>query len=337
MADNNNVKFFSNGRPCLAIKKPKLLRKKNEEGSFLIEVLVAGTILLMLAASAVTHLTTLNNVNVRTEARDKALVLINSLHETMQSAGCGLDVSVAKEGSGATPWDRVGSCAFKAIQNNLSSPVANTEIDEDGHLYFTGATPDLNTIANFCAAKGEANGGINKCELGDQDYQRTVLLNNSGTEVLYQVHIRYWFEKTGVTDPSTVCGPAIANAGMPNVIARSVTLTWDIFDQTETINIVKRQNVPADSIEFSSSARVGVYLTAPTETMTLSYVPSSGPARTNFMVTRKNDTNTFPGAKCLWFPYIDKNSYNVLGLRPSFTANPGKTFDGIPNLTNEAL
>jgi hypothetical protein len=341
VADNNNVKFFSIVRPCLRNKKSKFARiKRNEEGSFLIEVLVAGTILLMLAASAVSHITSLTNLKVQTETRDRALVLMNTLHETMQAAGCGFDIGIAKVETffvggtsvQTTPFSRVGSCAFKAI-SNVSSGNATYQLDEDSNLVFS--PNNLASVADFCANPTYGGG---KCELGDQDFDRTIKLNDVGIEVKYSIRVRYWFEKSGSTISTNSCATNFStDPGMPNVIARKLEVSWpnnSTASGVETVTSVRRQNIPADTLAFSSSTRAGVY-SGSSVVMNIPMYELDGTIKDNFQVTRLN-TAASGGAACVWLPYIDiANS----AIKPTFTIGgaPIAFPLGIDALENGAL
>ncbi len=331
MADNKNVKFFCRVKTIFNKRKSSYVHSKNEEGSFLIDVLVAGSILLLLAASAVSHMNSLINIKVESEARDQALVLSTTLQQVMQSAGCGLNVSVAKVDGGTSPWERVSSCAFSANANNEVSSYSGTTNDIDGNVQF--GSPTLANISSYCNAKGAGN----KCELGDQEFVRKVTLNDSNIEISYDVKIRYWFEKTGETKPSDACSSinfsSASSVGMPDVIARKITLTWanpSISTGKESITVIKRQNIPTDTLEFSSSARVGVYSNADSKIMSLKFKDGANEYG-NFQVTRKKADS----AKCLWFPYIDKNAASSVGAIPTFPNIV--SFSTVPTLTSVGI
>ena len=280
---------------------------KNEEGSFLVEVLIASVILITIAAGAVAQLTSLTNIKVQTETRDRGLVLANSLHENMQAAGCGFDVGATKtnaDTTGQQPWARVGSCAFRAIEH--FGP------DEDGNVILTGTRDDAK---NFCSANGES--GI--CELGDQDFNRKVNITYDNREITYHITVNYWFEKTGKTSANTSCTTGvnpISTVGLPDVIVRKVNVSWPNVGKSggrEDITVIKRQNIPSDSLEFSSSSRVGLY--AATSASSVVMIPNiDGIVFTKVTRIKKDVTvpvgnTTFKGgATCVWFPYVDVNS-----------------------------
>lgn len=275
----------------------------------------------MIAATSVTQLTSLTKIKVQSETRDRAIILANGLHENMQAAGCGFDVSAVKEGvdtrdissSGTIqqPWFRVYTCAYKAIEQ---ARLNGSTIDEDGNLVPPGAAI-LNAM-NFCTQNGESG----RCEMGDQDFDREVLVNGGTTTIKFHITVNYWFEKTGLTTTASSCSSKIVGVPVqPDVIVRKVNIEWPnptkIGDK-EDITVIKRQNIPADSIEFSSSSRVGVYSDSASRVVMNSTISNdSGTQKVLIKVTRDKltaaavgNTSFYGGATCLWFPYIDKNA-----------------------------
>ncbi len=316
MADNNYVKLFDFIRHYFKNTKKQNKHVTNEEGSFLVEVLVAASILLILAASAVSHLSTLTNIKIQTETRDRALTLMTSLHENMQSAGCGFDVGVTKivvkdvvSLATTTPWSRVLTCAFSTIAATRNSPYAGIMIDEDGNAVLDNIYNDnLYFISAFCYDRAPDG----KCELGDQEFIRPVILNDSGVEVKYEVKVNYWFEKTGTTNSSTACTGGtntIDKVQQPDVIARKVTLSWkniSLASGKETISVTKRQNIPQDSIAFSSSTRVGGYFNSGSTVVMYPDIIDGSIQVSSLQVTRNTLSNG--GSNCIWFPFLVKNA-----------------------------
>lgn len=277
---------------------------KNEEGSFLVEVLVASVVLLLIAAGAVSQLTSLTNIKVQTETRDRGLVLANSLHENMQAAGCGFDVSSVKDPDASIdqkPWARVGSCAFKSIEKSRLG-------DEEGNVYFGS----VDAAKSFCTDSSINSDAL--CEMGDQDFDREIYVNGGSTKVKFHVTVNYWFEKTGETNSTTSCDsglPAINTVNQPDVIVRKVNVSWPNVSKAndkEDITVIKRQNIPADTVEFSSSSRVGLYSSSANTVVLLPKIDTDQFTK----VSRIKRSSANGGANCVWFPYIDKEN------RPSF-------------------
>lgn len=300
---------------------------RNEEGSFLVEVLFAAAILLMIAATSVSQLTSLTRIKVQSETRDRGIILANGLQENMQAAGCGFDVSnVNNSGVAASneletqkPWARVFTCAFSAL---AASPALT---DDDGN--YTG---DQN------AADATALCGGSRCEMGDQEFERKVTLNESGTKVTFKIVVSYWFEKTGSTSSNDQCA-TLSSVKQPDVIVRKVNVSWPNVTKTnsrEDLTVVKRQNIPADTVEFSSSSRVGGYSEADRVVM------SGNVSTVNIQVTRLKKTTVSigttvkGGANCVWFPYINKDAI------PAFSVNGAPSTASIasfPPLENRSL
>lgn len=306
----------------------------------------------MIAATSVTQLTSLTKIKVQSETRDRAIILANGLHENMQAAGCGFDVSYAKEGvdtkdanSGGNtqqPWLRVYTCAFNAIEQARNVP--GVVINEDGNF-----VPTDNLIGNarsFCNSYGQSS----RCEMGDQVFDREVLVNGATTKVKFHVTVNYWFEKTGLTSTSTQCsaGPGASTVKQPDVIVRKVNIEWPNPTKDgakEDITVIKRQNIPSDTVEFSSSSRVGTY--SDNNTVMISGITNlAGTVVVGVKVTR-NKLTTTPvgntsfdgGANCVWFPFIDRNA--VAPNQVQFSVNGGVFYTPILGntdpLTNKEL
>ena len=344
------MKLCSCARKSFKHLRSRFALSKNEEGSFLVEILIASAVLLMIAATSVTQLTSLTKIKVQSETRDRAIILANGLHENMQAAGCGFDVSAVKEGvdtrdissSGTIqqPWFRVYTCAYKAIEQ---ARLNGSTIDEDGNLVPPGAA--ISNAMNFCTQNGESG----RCEMGDQDFDREVLVNSGTTTIKFHITVNYWFEKTGLTTTASSCSSKIVGVPVqPDVIVRKVNIEWPnptkIGDK-EDITVIKRQNIPADSIEFSSSSRVGTY--SDNNTVMISGITNlAGTVVVGVKVTR-NKLTTTPvgntsfdgGANCVWFPFIDRNA--VAPNQVQFSVNGGVFYTPILGntdpLTNKEL
>ena len=164
------MKLCSCARKSFKHLRSRFALSKNEEGSFLVETLIAAVILLIIAATAVSQLTSLTKIKVQTETRDRAIAMANGLQENMQAAGCGFDVSTVKEGvkvdkqlygngSGAEadvqqPWSRVSSCAFSAIAGAVASGLPAYTPDQAGNISYAAST--LAIATNFCNTFGIA-------------------------------------------------------------------------------------------------------------------------------------------------------------------------------------
>lgn len=294
---------------------------KSEEGSFLIEALIAAVILLIIASTAVTQLTTLTKIKVETETRDRALILANGLHENMQAAGCGFDVSNVKDSVNVSgdpneiaqqPWARISTCAFKAIKSSGAA-------DEDGNVEIGN---DISDAVNFCSSQP-----LGRCEMGDQEFDREVNLNLDNRKVKFHVTVNYWFEKTGQTNSAIDCSTGVGGTvKQPDVIVRKVNIQWPNLSMAggiEDITVVKRQNIPVDTIAFSSAARVGVF----SNNNVTMYSSISG--KDILQVTRLKKTKILlgktsvkGGANCVWFPYVDKDAIPQFSVNNASPATP---------------
>lgn len=311
---------------------------RTDSGAALVEVMVGSLILVIVFTGVVQQISNLASARVRIETRDRAVTYINSLHQVMSAAGCGLDVDTVVEqtytqeasqdeylGSDQTrlkgPWDRVQSCAFSALEKVRDTPDAthvNSFLDDTGNVHLTvndngtvsSAKIDKTTAAKFCKEYGQAPSQYSNvsCEMGDQDFQHKVSVNDEGVQTIFDVSVRYWFEIVGgdngvVTDGinnKSTCSQVIAAQKMPDTIARKVSVTFpNAKGGTETISVTKRENVPVDSFQFASGTRVAI---AGINGDEITMYPSPG-VNDPFKVTRIRNNST----SCIWFPYISRH------------------------------
>lgn len=299
------------------------------EGTILVEVLVAGLILLLVFTAVVHEVTNLSVLRVQLETRDRAVAYASSLHEQLKAAGCGFDVDFVEpvmvpdpdnpgnnkilDGGFRGPWGRVQGCALSAKQEAFKD--AQSRNDTSGQYYWvdgnnnvrisnaTGAPNDpitLETAREFCDTYGQDN----LCNLGDQSYEYIVPTIGNTAEIKFDVQVNYWFEKVGTTTKNTQCSVLNqigvgTNAGYsPDVIARRVSITWEEKGgQPQSLVITKRDNVPVDSVEFARGTRVG--LTYDGDSARLSLNAGDPGGNYPYYVQRdKTDGN------CVWFPFI---------------------------------
>lgn len=220
------------------------------------------------------------------------------------------------------PWNRVQGCAFRALERvreTLNTTGVHSYVDLNGVVFLSnnlngtpsGTNVTKDTAEAFCKFYGDddSNYSNKACELGDQEFTHIISTNDAGTQTKFEVKVNYWFELIGGSSgvPSdglnkkSTCTQIVSTQRLPDTLARKVSVEFsDGKGGTETISMVKRENVPVDSFQFASGTRVGVGVGSANQA---TMYPRPG---TNFpfKVTRMQSQD---GA-CIWFPYISRHA-----------------------------
>ncbi len=322
-------------------KSPRNRRALNspEQGTILVEVLVAALILLLVFTAVIHEITNLSVLRVQLETRDRAVAYASSLHEQLKAAGCGFDVDYVAPvidpenptqelNAFRGPWGRVQGCALAAQANAFEQGRNVAGTDRGLHFWIDGnnfvrLTQDLtgdrsnddnitlSTAVRFCNEFGDLQvGSIAEkfCNLGDQTFEYSVPTIGDNSPIVFDVRVNYWFEKVGVTSRSTSCSTINGLNSAPDVIARRITVEWEERgNPRQSLTITKRDNVPVDSVEFALGNRVGLtYNGGDSAALILSEDNSSIDGDYPFALKRDlvGANGTTP-AGCVWFPFLN--------------------------------
>ncbi|MFN8015199.1 MAG: hypothetical protein U0R17_01160 [Acidimicrobiia bacterium] len=226
-------------------------------------------------------------------------------------------------------WDRVSTCAFSSLETALNSSTRKySYVDGGGNLRLTAnengdassAKITKQIAQEFCNLYGQDDnlytGKV--CELGDQSYVHKIYVNEDSSYVNIDVKVNYWFEILGSLDGTvttqisrkTSCADIISSKRLPDTLVRRVEVTFpDGKGNKESFVLIKRENVPVDSFQFSSGTRVGLVSTSGSKVSMYPNLSTSEP----FKVTRER----YEQNSCIWFPYIDR--HEVSQKQPSFS------------------
>jgi hypothetical protein len=243
-------------------------RARNDDGVFLVEILVSMLILVIVFTTTTIALSNMADTRVKIEQRDRALSIVTKYEELSRIYQCGflvdrIDDGLAKSHNGLTDFQNVSSrCDFgggnPGDQNFSESPVINSSGSRQRYDIEIRYWWESSKYANPALQTQDCNaikGG------GDQ---------------------------------------------LPLILTRFIKVTWKEKGHDQSQTLTKRDSVPSDSVVFASGTRVSYLVPTSTGSIVHFYpiVNGAGVVDASYSIQRIIDGEGGQPTKCAWFPYI---------------------------------